>query len=162
MLWSVAFYFLSSNSPENHRFISQEERDYILQETRKSLEVRRHCQKVPHHTRIGSKSDFVSKHFENEILIQKVPWIRILTSKACYSIFIGHFAHNWGNYLFMTQTPSFLKDVLKFDLKSVCDQRHFSLSICKAIQIKCILFVCPFRMDSFQPFRTSHTGFSIT
>ena len=65
MLWSVAFYFLSSNSPENHRFISQEERDYILQETRKSLEVRRHCQKVPNHTRIGSKSDFVSKHFEN-------------------------------------------------------------------------------------------------
>ncbi len=41
-----------------------------------------------------------------------------MTSKACIAIFVGHFTHNWGNYLFLTQIPTFLKDVLKFDLKA--------------------------------------------
>ena len=41
-----------------------------------------------------------------------------MKSKACWAIFIAHFTHNWGNYLFMSQMPSYLRDVLKFDIKS--------------------------------------------
>ena len=92
--WAVIFFFISSDSPAVHRFIGNNEKEYIMKETEKARKLRVYCQKF-------------------------VPWKQIVTSKACWSIFIGHFAHNWGNYLFLTQIPSFLKDVLKFDIKSV-------------------------------------------
>jgi ACS family sodium-dependent inorganic phosphate cotransporter-like MFS transporter 5 len=41
-----------------------------------------------------------------------------MLSKAVWAVHFGKFTHNWGNYLFMTQIPSYLKDVLKFDIKS--------------------------------------------
>lgn len=50
---------------------------------------------------------------------KKIPWLAIFTSRPCIVIFIGQFSHNWGNYLFLTSIPTFLKDVLKFDMKSV-------------------------------------------
>ena len=42
-----------------------------------------------------------------------------MTSKSCLAIFISHFSNNWGIYLFITEFPSFMKEVLKFDIKSV-------------------------------------------
>ena len=48
-----------------------------------------------------------------------IPWKRIISSKVCIAHFVAHFCSNWGNYLFLTQLPSFMKDVLKFDIKSV-------------------------------------------
>lgn len=45
--------------------------------------------------------------------------MKIFKTKAVYSIMATHFAHNWGNYLFLTQTPSYLNDVFKFNIKSV-------------------------------------------
>ena len=51
---------------------------------------------------------------------QKVtPWKAIFTSRVCWATFIGHFCNNWGNMFYLTQLPSFMKDVLKFDIKSV-------------------------------------------
>lgn len=50
---------------------------------------------------------------------KNVPWKEIFKSRAVYAIMICHFAHNWGNYLFLTQTPSYIHDVFKFDIKSV-------------------------------------------
>ncbi len=93
LAWSLAFYVLTSNSPATHPCISFKEKDFILEETRHSVETR-------------------------AILRSRIPWKLILTSKACWAVFIGQFTHNWGNYLFMTQMPSYLKDVLKFDIKS--------------------------------------------
>lgn len=52
-------------------------------------------------------------------LYKRVPWGKILKSKACWAVFVAHFTTNWGGYLFMTQMPSYLRDVLRFDIKSV-------------------------------------------
>jgi ACS family sodium-dependent inorganic phosphate cotransporter-like MFS transporter 5 len=93
VVWSLVFFLVSSDSPKDHRFIGSREKDFIMEATRKTINAKRICQ-------------------------SHVPWKKIFASKACWSIFIGHFAHNWGNYLFLTQTPSFLRDVLKFDIKS--------------------------------------------
>ena len=49
---------------------------------------------------------------------KKVPWKAIFVSKVCWATFVGHFCNNWGNYMFLTQLPTFMKDVLKFDIKS--------------------------------------------
>ncbi|RNA04065.1 sialin-like [Brachionus plicatilis] len=89
IVWSVLMLTLASDTPSEHRFIGKREKEFIFEETKKSINIK-----------------------------NKIPWTEILTSKACLSIFIAHFAHNWGNYLFLTQIPSFLKDVLHFDIKS--------------------------------------------
>ena len=47
------------------------------------------------------------------------PWKQIMTSKACIALFIGHVCSNWGTYLFLTNIPTYMKEVLKFDIKSV-------------------------------------------
>lgn len=54
----------------------------------------------------------------NVYMTQNIPWLKIISSKAIISVFFGHFAFCWGNYLFLTQIPSYLKDVHKFDIKS--------------------------------------------
>lgn len=93
VVWAVVFFFVASDSPSTHRFISEKEKAYVLEETKKAIAIREFCQK-------------------------NIPWLEIIKTKAVWSIFVGHWTHNWGNYLFLTQTPSFLKDVLKFDIKS--------------------------------------------
>ncbi|RNA04067.1 inorganic phosphate cotransporter isoform X3 [Brachionus plicatilis] len=89
-LWCVAFFFLTSDRPEHHKFISDEEKEYIVNETKSS---------------------------QNNTNM-KTPWKSILFSKACLAIYVAHVCSNWGIYLFLTQLPTFLKDVLKFDIKS--------------------------------------------
>ncbi|CAF0884887.1 unnamed protein product [Brachionus calyciflorus] len=89
-VWCVAFFFLTSDKPDNHKFISAVEKEYIIRETRSYMK----------------SSDM------------KTPWKQILLSKACIAIYVAHFCSNWGIYLFLTQLPTFLKDVLKFDIKS--------------------------------------------
>ncbi len=47
------------------------------------------------------------------------PWKQIMTSKACIALFFGHVCSNWGTYLFLTNIPTYMNEVLKFDIKSV-------------------------------------------
>ena len=42
-----------------------------------------------------------------------------MTNKACIALFVGHTTSNWGTYLFLTNIPTYMKEVLKFDIKSV-------------------------------------------
>jgi ACS family sodium-dependent inorganic phosphate cotransporter-like MFS transporter 5 len=41
-----------------------------------------------------------------------------MTSKACIVLFIAHFTSSWGVVLFLTNAPIYMKEVLKFDIKS--------------------------------------------
>ncbi|CAF0884850.1 unnamed protein product, partial [Brachionus calyciflorus] len=93
IIWSIGFLVFVSDSPKTHKFISQHEKEYILEETKKDLSAK-----------VGRKLT--------------TPWIKIFTSKVCWATFIAHLCNNWGNYLYLTQLPSFMKDVLKFDIKS--------------------------------------------
>ncbi len=94
IVWVFIFVILTSNSPAEHQCISETEKAYIVKETLKSVEAR-------------------------AIMKSKVPWLEIFRSKACWAVFIAHFTTNWGGYLFLTQMPTYLRDVLKFDIKSV-------------------------------------------
>ena len=94
ILWSIAWFFFASDSPDNQRCISKKEREYVIEETR----------------------DIAEAHKAGE---SNVPWKGIFTSKACIGLFIGHSCSNWGTYLFLTNIPTYMKVVLKFDIKSV-------------------------------------------
>lgn len=92
IVWFVLWMILVSKSPEDHRFIKDKERDYIIEQTKEGLSVK----KQPILT--------VTKN--------------ILTSKAFYALLICHACSNFGTYLFLTQLPTYMKEILKFDIKS--------------------------------------------
>ena len=47
------------------------------------------------------------------------PWKKILTSGAVWAILLANACGNYGAYMIMTQIPTYMKDVLHFDIKSV-------------------------------------------
>ncbi|XP_052764717.1 sialin-like [Mya arenaria] len=46
------------------------------------------------------------------------PWGPILRCPAVWAINVAHFANNWGFYTMLTSLPGYMKNVLKFDLKT--------------------------------------------
>lgn len=94
ILWFILWMVFASNSPDENRFIGENEKEYVLDKTKETR----------------------SSHAEGET---GAPWGSIMTSKACIALFIGHSCSNWGTYLFLTSLPSYMKEVLKFDIKSV-------------------------------------------
>jgi len=81
---------LTTDSPKTHKYISSSELNYILEST--------------------------SQRTDNNI--QKAPWLAILGSKACIAIFISHFCYNWSMFFFLTELPSFMNDILLFDIET--------------------------------------------
>ena len=85
---------MSSDSPNRNRFIGKIEKDYIEEETKETMDAFKESEKG-------------------------APWLKILTSMPALAIFFGHSCSNWGTYLFLTSLPTYMKEVLKFDVKSV-------------------------------------------
>lgn len=52
-------------------------------------------------------------------LQQPMPWKSIFKSLPFWAILVGHTCGNYGLYMLLTQIPTYMKEVLRFDLKSV-------------------------------------------
>ena len=98
LVWSILWVILYTDSPRDHRFISVAEKYFILENTQQQLNDN---SKVKFHT----------------------PWQAILSSSACWGLFIIHTCCNWGSYTFLTSTPKYLDEVLGFDIKSVSGKK---------------------------------------
>jgi Major Facilitator Superfamily len=85
------WYFLAFNTPSSHPRISPQELEYI--ELNVSSEIK-----------------------ENQGM--KVPWKRIFTSLAAWSIGVTTFGRIWVHYTFIMQGPSYMKNILNFDIQS--------------------------------------------
>lgn len=46
----------------------------------------------------------------------RVPWLQIIKSPAVWAIIFAHFAENWGFYTMLTDLPTFLSDVLDYEV----------------------------------------------
>ena len=103
--------FLTTNSPRTHKLISEAERDYIIQNT--TLDINKRSENLVNEVARENEA------LRNKSSSIKTPWLAIFKSKACIAIFVSHFSCNWSNYLFLTQLPTFMKEILKFDIKSV-------------------------------------------
>ncbi|XP_028414169.1 vesicular glutamate transporter 2-like [Dendronephthya gigantea] len=88
ILWYLIWEFFAYESPAVHPTISESEKDYIE----------------------GSIAD-------EKIESDCPPWGKILTSPPVWGINIGHFGACWGYYTLFTEMPTFLKDILHFDIK---------------------------------------------
>lgn len=91
LIWSGIWYFYGSSSPNDSSIISNEERIFI-------------------ETGSGSASE------RN----MKVPWSEILRSPPVWALLIVHATQCWGFWTLLTETPSFLKQIFHFDIKTVC------------------------------------------
>ncbi|KAM7292521.1 putative inorganic phosphate cotransporter [Ixodes scapularis] len=89
IVWFVFWALLVYNSPQEHPRISDEERIYI--ETNQGEEQAR--EKLP------------------------IPWRAVLTSLPFWALMLTHFGQNWGFYTLLTELPSYLKNILHFDIK---------------------------------------------
>ncbi|CAN7999053.1 unnamed protein product, partial [Ixodes hexagonus] len=89
IVWFVFWALLVSNNPQEHPRISDEERIYI--ETNQGEEQAR--EKLP------------------------IPWRAVLSSLPFWALMLTHFGQNWGFYTLLTELPSYLKNILHFDIK---------------------------------------------
>lgn len=50
---------------------------------------------------------------------RQTPWIAIFTSLPMWAVVVAHCGQNWGFWTLLTEMPSYMNSILKFDLKSV-------------------------------------------
>ncbi|PNF23027.1 putative inorganic phosphate cotransporter [Cryptotermes secundus] len=89
--WVLLWVFLGADRPATHRFISKAEKAYI-------------------ETNLGSTLSTNMK--------RQTPWIDIFTSLPMWAVVIAHCGQNWGFWTLLTEMPSYMNSILKFDLKS--------------------------------------------
>ena len=89
LVWSVAWYLLMTNNPEDHPRISSEELTHILQ---------------------GQKATPQA---------QAIPWSRILHEPAFWALLSAHFCTNWTWYTFLTWLPVYLVQARGFSLQEM-------------------------------------------
>ncbi|XP_058808451.1 vesicular glutamate transporter 2.1-like isoform X1 [Phymastichus coffea] len=88
LLWYVLWTILVRDHPDDDPRISRAELEYIK------------------YTLGSSKNERVSH-----------PWTAMLLSPAVWAIVAAHFSENWGFYTMLTQLPTFVSDVLDFELE---------------------------------------------
>jgi ACS family sodium-dependent inorganic phosphate cotransporter-like MFS transporter 5 len=94
LIWTCAFYLLGSDTPEKNKFVRRGEREYL-------------------------SAYLVKPITDNKTTKTTTPWSKILTSRIVITLNLCCLCYNWGLYLYLTQIPSYVRDVLKFDVKSV-------------------------------------------
>lgn len=88
-VWTIIWIIISAKSPDDHWFIGKKEKEYIKEHTKSR----------------GNKN-------------MRTPWLGIIKSASFWGLVFAHFSSNFGTYLFLTQLPTYMKEVLKFDVKS--------------------------------------------
>ncbi|XP_064602310.1 sialin-like [Liolophura sinensis] len=91
IVWFIAWMLLVTDYPQDHKRISDIERRYILQGLKDSVQTHK-------------------KH--------KVPWVRMFTSLPVWAIVVSNTCSDWGNYTLLTGIPTYMNEVLKFDITS--------------------------------------------
>jgi len=90
LAWCVLSAILSFNSPADHPRIGDAERFYV-------------------ENSLG--------HTEGKV-VHTTPWKRIVTSLPVWAILISHIGQNWGFWTLMTEIPTYMSDVMEFEIKS--------------------------------------------
>jgi MFS transporter, ACS family, solute carrier family 17 (sodium-dependent inorganic phosphate cotransporter), member 5 len=87
IVWCVLWFFCTADAPEQHKFISKEELDYL------ALETKNIAHHITHHS--------------------KVPWKEVFKSKPVWALIVGHTTSNFGVYLFLSNLNSFPYSITK-------------------------------------------------
>lgn len=88
-IWCLAFFFSVYEDPDSHPSIDEEERKHII------------------NTVWGAAG----------VTSPPVPWCSIAKSMPFWAILIAHIGQNYGYETLMTELPTFMKQVLRFNIK---------------------------------------------
>jgi ACS family sodium-dependent inorganic phosphate cotransporter-like MFS transporter 5 len=91
VVWWLAWCYLVHDSPSTHPHISDEERNHILASLADA--------------KLAGPT-------------AAVPWRAIATSGPVWALLIGHVAQNYGFYTLLTELPTYMANVLHFDIKA--------------------------------------------
>lgn len=94
LIWSIVFFFIGADSPSQSSRISEKERRYI-ENSLKTVE--------------NEKSSNEPK--------PKAPWKSIFTSVPMWALIIVHCGQNWGYWTLITELPTYMDRVLKYNLE---------------------------------------------
>lgn len=94
LLWVIVWYFVGASTPSDCKWISEDEKLYI------------------------ESSLVTSTKPEEEHVPTKTPWVKILTSVPFLVILIAQSSFAWGFWTMLIQIPSYMKNILKQDIKS--------------------------------------------
>ncbi|XKL68546.1 hypothetical protein PGB90_004037 [Kerria lacca] len=89
-LWSFIWFWIGASSPDEHKFISTNEKNYIKEQSENSL---------------------------NKDKKNVTPWRQIFKSMPFYAIIISHLGENWGFWTLATQMPNYINSVLGVNIK---------------------------------------------
>lgn len=89
IIWSIIWFIVVKDCPEKDKCMSENEREFI----RNSLK----------------------QHGVTNVI--NPPWKSIFTSMPVYAIVVTHFSYTWGFYTMLTQLPSYMNDMLDFNLQ---------------------------------------------
>lgn len=96
-LWCCLYVFFARDSPGQMKGIKPIERKYIEQS-------------------LGVYGQTVEERLRKRK--QDKPWRKIFTSGPVWAILLANGCGNYGAYMLLTQMPTYMKEVLKFDIKS--------------------------------------------
>lgn len=117
VIWSLTWFAVVKESPEYDAQMSDRERNFII----KSLER------------------------QGQVNVVKPPWKKIFTSTPVMAIAVAHFSYTWGFYTLLTQLPSYMNDILNFNL-----QKSGFISAIPYLVLSILLFVSGYLADWFQ------------
>jgi ACS family sodium-dependent inorganic phosphate cotransporter-like MFS transporter 5 len=115
LVWFVFWTILVYDSPSKHPWISDYEKDYIISQT----------------------DDGVTAAFST-------PWRDMFLSVPYWAIIATHVGQNFGYYVLLTELPTYLANILHFDIKS-----NSLLSAAPYLGAWIVAIVAPFIADSF-------------
>ncbi|KOX74622.1 Putative inorganic phosphate cotransporter [Melipona quadrifasciata] len=101
IIWSIGFFIFGSDSPSKHSWISKKERRYI----ENSLKT------------IDKEEKVADKEKSDNETVMRTPWKAIFTSVPMWALVIVHCGQNWGYWTLITELPTYMNDILKFNLK---------------------------------------------
>ncbi|XP_041378578.1 sialin-like [Gigantopelta aegis] len=89
LLWAVVWFFVVADTPSQHNTITELEQDFI-------------------ENSIGLKGGLKR---------DSTPWLAMLKSAPLWAIIFAHVCNNYTNYTLLTSLPTFMKEVLKYDIR---------------------------------------------
>lgn len=89
ILWSFVWFFIFTDNPQQNKYMKQIEKQHLINEL----------------------GDYKKVYV-------RAPIKKILKSPVCLAICFCHVCQAWGLLLFMTNIPIYMKEILKFDIKS--------------------------------------------
>jgi len=128
LIWCTLWWLIIADSPEEQkRFITQKEKNYIV------MSLGGHKKNIPKvvHWELCKRvtlkySSFFLFFIHLQFLLQ-IPWLQVFRSKPFMAILIAHFCSNFGWYMLLIELPTFMNQILKFDMSSVRTALKFML-----------------------------------